>query len=345
MSPYLSLKLKVISFISILAVIYWHSCMIPLPIEKFNNFYLFQNIITSSILRFCVPMFFAISGYLFFFKPFNYANQLKKRIRSVLIPYIIWSFIGALFIYTLLLVPTIRDKMNLKWQFTLYDFLKHISLNPIQYQFWFLRDLMLLAILSPIIYWINKNASLPFILMVTAIWFLVGDKSYVIRIDSLVFFTFGASLAINQSSIFKIKFSKLMVFISGSAWLIIGSIFGYIQTYNFQLNHLTYLLYPISIIAGVIFIWTFYDYLFTSRPIPKLMNSQLFESTFFIFCLHEPILTIIKKITMQYWGQTNWQIMLIYILNPFFVLIICIYTYKFLKTISPKLLIILLGNR
>lgn len=59
--------------------------------------YLFSNVIG----RFSVPMFFIISGYLFFrngvFDTSIYIAKLRSRVNTLLIPYLLWNLIG--FIY------------------------------------------------------------------------------------------------------------------------------------------------------------------------------------------------------------------------------------------------------
>lgn len=66
--------------------------------------------------------------------------------------------------------------------------------------------------------------------------------------------------------------------------------------------------------------------------------------TFFIFCLHEPVLTFIEKIG-QPWATTNWHLMILFLLNPLVVLCFSILTYKILKKFVPSPLAILMGHR
>lgn len=59
--------------------------------------YFFQE----SIGRSAVPVFFVISGYMFFYKVAGltteiYKSKLKRRVKSLLIPYLIWNALALL---------------------------------------------------------------------------------------------------------------------------------------------------------------------------------------------------------------------------------------------------------
>lgn len=66
-----------------------------------NDFILLTNLTTNGICRIAVPLFFLISGYLFFAKKWNmriYKEKLKRRVHSLLIPYLLFNLIGLIII-------------------------------------------------------------------------------------------------------------------------------------------------------------------------------------------------------------------------------------------------------
>lgn len=85
MTPFLSQKIKLLSLISIILVLYIHSGFHDYPNEiqgmPFN--FKLQDFISGKIGRCAVPLFYAISGYLFFLN-LNNKNilwaKIKKRI-------------------------------------------------------------------------------------------------------------------------------------------------------------------------------------------------------------------------------------------------------------------------
>ena len=88
MTQYLSEKIKVLSFIAIILVLYIHSGFHDYPHEilgmEFNHY--LQDLISGQIGRCAVPLFFMISGYLFFYN-INTLNdvisKIKKRVKSL----------------------------------------------------------------------------------------------------------------------------------------------------------------------------------------------------------------------------------------------------------------------
>ena len=66
------------------------------------DWYLFTiNLVSSVIASIAVPLFFFISGYLFFLqKEFNrqeYLRKLQKRVKTLLVPYLLWNLIAIIY--------------------------------------------------------------------------------------------------------------------------------------------------------------------------------------------------------------------------------------------------------
>ena len=123
---------------------------------------LLRWIVSEEVAKIAVPLFFFISGFLFFYRSpsltiSDYVKKLKKRARTLLIPYILWNiFIIMLFICAQLFIPSmlsgankpIFDKNFFEW---INMFWGYPDEMPICYQFWFIRDLIVTVCLSPII--------------------------------------------------------------------------------------------------------------------------------------------------------------------------------------------------
>ena len=101
MNTYLSDKLKVVSFISMMLVIFLHAYNLivrlktgPVVIDRGYNFFI-QEFISQGLARIAVPLFFTISGYLFFLNLNGTLNEFKEKYRTrtktLLIPYLFWS--------------------------------------------------------------------------------------------------------------------------------------------------------------------------------------------------------------------------------------------------------------
>lgn len=116
----LSWKLKVLSFISIVMVVYIHTYYTEG--ETFATLGLAERWIGGKTCRIAVPLFYAISGYLFFLKMpdgiRSIASKLKKRVRTLLVPYALANTFTLLFYVAVNLVarkvPAVDAVLNFK---------------------------------------------------------------------------------------------------------------------------------------------------------------------------------------------------------------------------------------
>lgn len=100
--------IPIFKFILIMGVVLIHSNIYHLTPSGFNGYGPeIVNFITS-LMQVCVPSFFIISGYLFFYGVDNftadvYKKKLSSRFKTLFIPYMIWDlFCAALFIIKVL---------------------------------------------------------------------------------------------------------------------------------------------------------------------------------------------------------------------------------------------------
>lgn len=118
------------------------------------------ELIFSSILASpAVPLFMFFAGYLFFINVphlniSSYFSKLKSRFHTLFIPYILWNLIVMVFFLLIhkFCPRLINADFNNIAAFSLPQLLDCFWTGsggyPIAYQFWFIRDLLLLVILS-----------------------------------------------------------------------------------------------------------------------------------------------------------------------------------------------------
>lgn len=118
--------------------------------------------IYDSISRWCVPIFFMLSG-AFLLNP-KREETLKvlytKRVMKLLIPLIAWSIIY--YIYTALLQSN----------FSLEHFVRDFLNNETFFHLWFLYILIGLYVLIPILRMITRQASQKMLLYILLLWFI-----------------------------------------------------------------------------------------------------------------------------------------------------------------------------
>ena len=208
MTQYLSSKLRVLSLISILFVLYIHSGFHSNEIEGMIWNYKCQEFVSVMVGRCAVPLFYVISGYLFFWKVSDgmksiYA-KIQKRIRTLLIPYIVGCLFFVGFGVLIAIMPGISKYVNGSVM-PLFDkpiqqiicsiFYDQGDGSPCAFQLWFLRDLILIVATSPIWYlllrylkWLLVVISfcftylhIPFIPFCALFWFLLGWQLVQVR--------------------------------------------------------------------------------------------------------------------------------------------------------------------
>jgi surface polysaccharide O-acyltransferase-like enzyme len=204
MNRYLSEKIKILSAISILLVLYIHSGFHANEIEGMTLNHYIQEFISGMIGRCAVPLFYIISGYLFFLKIpdgiYSIFEKMKKRIRTLLIPYIIGCVFFVVFYIVIEIVPGTASFMNSSLLYLFEENFRNIVYaifydagngEPLAFQLWFLRDLIILIIFSPILYLLYKYLKWYWLLIVFILNYLSIDY---FPIYALFWFTLGESL-------------------------------------------------------------------------------------------------------------------------------------------------------
>lgn len=165
-----------------------------------------QFVISSGLGSCAVPLFFLFSAYLFFKKDTPYKLILMKKTRGLLVPYFVWIVLnialvtlGKLFAARLnpsLLVNPEKIPV-LAWG--VLDWLKAFSgfgfdkfNHPYVGQFWFVRDLLILFLISPVLRIIYRK--FPKTSLIFCVFIYVSDvvpQCFDSERAALLFFTLG----------------------------------------------------------------------------------------------------------------------------------------------------------
>jgi len=354
LDDYLSKKLQALSFGAIVLVVFIHSYNAEVKFVSGeihggqSYFVLFiENFISKGIGRIAVPLFFAISGFLFY-KSFELTvtgvlNKLKSRFKTLLIPYLFWSVFGLILILFLQLIPLSKNffTKELITHYSVSKLLFTILFDPIPYQLWFVRDLIMLTIWSPLIWYLTKSTRGAWLVILAFLWIKAPKTFELFSNEALFFFTLGCALAIENNDLVNHRFSKYLSYCLLVLWLLIVLLAAYLFTFNravFFLNALNNL----GIVIGVISVWSLYDH-FNQEYIARY--SFLFGYSFFIFVFHEPLLTVLKKGMFFLIGKTNFSSFLIYVVAPVIAIIVSMLVCYFFKWSAPRLYNIATGGR
>lgn len=324
-------KIKVISIIASIMVVMIHSTNVN--IGEFTNksnisntvLEIIEGYFTLGINRVAVPLFFMVSGYLFFknidkhYTLSDYFLKLKSRFFSILIPFIIWSTIGLLFYFLLQSIPGFGYTFNndrLIREMNLYEVIYTIIFNPIPYQLWFVRELFIYVIISPVIWILIKYMKKISLLIFFIMWFFNINIHFIDK-RGVLFFMLGSYMAIYSKKIFSrfnYKIEKIVLFI-----YLILPIFKLLSLDNVLLSNF---LDNFIVICGLLSIGYIYDNLLVKIKEVALKFAYL---SFLIFLMHEPILSCFRIVLTKISNNNTIFLLLSYFLSTVMtVVLICI---------------------
>ena len=154
-----------------------------------DSYEMLKLVVSETLVKVAMPTFFVMSGYLFFvnateWNTKTYWSKLRRRVKTLLIPYIIWNIAMAVKLRT---------------------FSLSIFIEPANMPLWFLRDLMIVSLLTPIIYiGVRKLGYWIFAILLpiylTGLYAVQpGPTPY-----AICFFTLGAFLSIRKMDLIEI---------------------------------------------------------------------------------------------------------------------------------------------
>ncbi|MDD2199878.1 MAG: acyltransferase family protein, partial [Bacteroidales bacterium] len=211
-----------------------------------NNF--IQNFISLNLGTMAVPFFFMTSGFLFFLKVNSFEiiqQKIKKRIKTLLIPYIIACTYFVLIFVLFQSIPQISNYINgdiisQLLNDNVFHSIKQVfwavdnRISPFAYQLWFLRNLIIIIILTPIIHFFSKKINLlfPAILILVGFYLKLNNHSILASIfTSMFWFSIGSIISIHNVDLIKenalsksLTFLFVIIFISYS---VINSLYNF----------------------------------------------------------------------------------------------------------------------
>ncbi len=312
-----------------------YNVLITLP--KTDLSYSVVFFFTQIISRIAVPSFFVISGYYFFFDTAkqnsfslqDYKTKLFKRIFSILIPYLIWNLLYCLF-------KSIFFEQNF---FLLLSKIFAYPM-PVAFQFWYIRDLMIMCLISPLLYWLIKKIRLIFMLILLLIWFL----NLKIVIDTpLLFFSLGAYFAIERKDVVSLlEKIKPYIFIFVLLFGIMDFIFNISPTNIFHKAENIYLIHCLFILSGLVGAFCFAVSFVKNKQANKYSNSSF---VFLLFAIH-PLTTLylFTPLLISIFGNKI-PLLVAYFVPIILSIIVAYFVYLFMNKYLKKKLSILVGRR
>ena len=339
-----------------------------------HGIYNVTGVLLSHVLtHIAVPTFYLISGYLFFinFQKWSwkgYKKKLSSRIKTLLVPYLLWNAIPFLLaVLAMLAAVAIKGKpiegvetfiveknwhifydCN-EWGTTRINWLgENLRMTgPYDLPLWFLRDLIVVTIMTPIIYYAIKKLnlfiiSILFVAYISRIWTLLPG----FHITAFFYFSTGAYFALNKINVIQFVDKYKLLFIPICIILLVAT-----TIYDGANTVIGQNIYPLFVCTGV-----FTVFYVASRCIIKhniKPNKLLVSSCFFIYAIHEvgfPVIGSPLGLTRRVLhyiipGNSGIEEGFCYIISPIVTAFLCILLLMFARRLFPKLTLYFSGNK
>lgn len=366
MNRFLSQKFRFYSFICIALLMFVHGYNLKetylTPASLVNEPITFagyiEYFISNGLLRFRIPMLFMISGYIFALQDYKpYAERVKSRFVSLMIPYFIWGAIGIgitwLWQQNIITAQAVqnakvdqfgdnRPYSQLGW----LEVVKRWLISPPSYQLWFIRNLFVYNLLYPVFRWVITKYpaiwfSVMFILMVMIFQF------YVIDGQGMFFFTLGIWLNKQHYPIDRKPawFSAYLYWLIFLGLVVIKSFMAFeFETHNLITYWSMMLIHFLAIMAGVVAVWYSGD-----KVVKWCMGHKWFvwaaSFSFIIFGLHVPLLNYIMALSHMYLHNIPHYRIISFIIIPTSMVLLCIGVGALLRSVIPRFYGIATGGR
>ncbi len=328
-----SIRISMLRFLMIFGVVIVHTPP-TLEVHELDSslWAHFISILQNGIFRAGVPVLTVISGFLLFGSnaDLKYLDLLKKKANSLLLPFIIFNF-GHVALQFAVYLGTGRwlgedlfEQSFDYWMNTLFALRGLPSNDPLH----FLRELLVLVILSPILGLLIRR--LPVVGLVgVSLLFLTNSEGFLInRSDMPVAFYIGGLAAVykwNLKALDKFWYISLLCYLAACAAITIFEIRSFIW---------------LRLIAPVL-VWSAVAPLVNTR-LGKLM-AQLSVYSFFLYLAHGPVMSLIWKVFEK--ALPSVPTPAFTAVAPFAVTLIGILVYEGLNTVAPRQFNWVLGNR
>lgn len=321
------------------------------------------RVAVSHVIAHCaVPTFFMISGYLFFrsmrqWDTAIWKRKMQSRIHTIVIPYILWITIYVAYILLQKMAGIVlhgkpwsgiseylaeQGWLHIYWdswrwntdRVNLLGWLSPSS-SPALVPFWFMRDLIVVFLFTPVIHWCVRKLRAKFILALFVcyafqLWVPVSGFS----ITATFFFSFGAWCSITGKDMMVMK--RQLKIACGVATMLLFPVMVYYDGHNTDVGNR---LYPVFVFLMVISAIFFFIRLVNKRR--TLIISLLYNLkgySFFIFASHIFFLgylsQIINKLFIPMGVAGN---IIAYLITPLLTVAICVMINRALQIWFPKL--------
>ncbi len=303
-----------------------------------------QYTISQLIGGAAVPLFFLISGYLLFrsFEPTlaGYLEKLRTRSHTLLVPYLFWNTALLALVALIVRVPQVAPFVlhGLPHTDNVWAFLGRVygtGAYPFAFQFWFIRDLIIMVVAAPLVYVVTRWAG-PFVLAVLGVLWAGNIWTYgPPACEAVLFFTLGAYLVQRRIDPFRLDqfWPAVAVLTPG---LLLTALLANGSPYADITRHLA--------AAGVVVALLCLSGVAVRMPGLRTLLLALAPASFLLFALHEPLQSILNKLIYRFMPVSSLGALALYLLLPLLLSALLVALHAALRRLTPRFLSLITGR-
>ena len=360
---FLSEKLRFWSLAAMLGLVYVHAFNLhPRYLDPWTQIAepptpdnCLQYLLANGLLRFRIPMLFAISGYLLARRDGTepHGQRAKRRLRTLGLPYLLWSLLWLGALLGLEQLPAINRVIEPVWTELLRThgvgrLLWRGLVQPVPFQLWFLRRLLVYSLAYP---WL-KLAILrwPGIYFSIAgfMWFAMLSVPLLAEGEGVLFFGLGVWLGFHGHEV-QVAPRWFRPGWVGLLWLGIVALntwlaFRGAADYPPATKLLMLTLYKTGEVGGMLTAWFGLDALVRAAMARRWFR-WLADFSFSIYVLHVPLVNYATELALHYGRGLPHLSILVYLLVPLLVVAASVAVGALLRRAVPQAYAVLTGGR
>lgn len=272
----------------------------------YTLYQIFDVVMRNTFTLCAVPLFLIISGVCFFrdYSNQKYLSKIKNRIRSLLIPYLLWNIINMIFEIAVTRSFLSRFLVGRSpFVFSASNILLSVFWYKTNSVFWFMFDLIVFSLAAPIIWLFVRNKVTALITTVALIALnLAGiglPEAVFFRSDALIYFFIGAVIGTHFFPLFtQKKDTKTAILALGLVVICTG-----IQIVNkLKIFPLTDPVNTPILVVFALAVWFTAD-LFIDRL--KTVPPR-YQNSFMIYALNQNVEAVIVKVLYLVMPKNQW---------------------------------------